>query len=358
MKLVIYFFLITLSFLSSLSNPIIIDHSGIKKFDDIPEAKLSELAKLKVMFRHASVGTTIDNALDCLQGTRNNPAECKTYPQYKYDRRNFKCQPRGNSGWYGKVDDFLSEVENQLNDFDIFSFKYCYLDGLDGLQEPCGKDFKTVQKAWDYLRDRMEFIEKKHPDKTFVWWTIPLTQVGQLCTDTLNNYIRQYVKSNNKVLFDIADIQCHDEQENYVLNTRGWEIAYKPFCGEQQPGAQACHPNWTGSIRIAKAFWYLIYSISDRPLDIEHCNDKQNYISLDLTSDNILRIHHEQLKIQISEILIYNTLGDIINKFSYNNLINNVGQFEIDLSSFQSGIYFVRINSRNSVYLKKFVLLK
>mgnify|MGYP000692918097 CR=1 FL=1 len=126
MKQIIFYFIIILSYYTLHSNPVIIDHKCVQKFETIPDNVLPELARLRVMFRHASVGTTINSALDCLQGTRNNPAECKNYPQYKYDRRNFICQPRGNSGWYGKVDDFVTEVENQLKEFDVFSFKSDY----------------------------------------------------------------------------------------------------------------------------------------------------------------------------------------------------------------------------------------
>jgi hypothetical protein len=41
-------------------------------------------------------------------------------------------------------------------------------------------------------------------------------------------------------------------------NGEGWEIAIQDYCGEQNPGAQACHPNWTGKIRLARAFWWLL----------------------------------------------------------------------------------------------------
>ncbi|MCX7736080.1 MAG: T9SS type A sorting domain-containing protein [Candidatus Kapabacteria bacterium] len=359
MKILIYFFVVILSFTSLYSSkPIIIDHTCIQKFESIPEAVLPDLAKLRVMFRHASVGTTINNALDCLQGTRNNPAECKNYPPYKYDRRNFQCQARGNSGWYGKVDDFVTEVQNQLNDFDIFSFKYCYLDGLDGLQEPCDKDFKSVQKAWNYLRDKMEFLEKKYPNKIFVWWSIPLTQVGQLCTDTLNNMIRNYVKQNNKILFDIADMQCYDENGNYQVNSNGWEIAYKPFCGEQQPGAQACHPNWTGSIRIAKAFWWMVYQLSNIELEVDGQRLDETDVSIIFQSDNSLRFQFNPSNMPITDIMIYNLLGNIILNYSGNELQKSNNEIHFDALNLPDGVYLLKISSQNKSILKKFVFFK
>jgi len=238
---------------------IVCQHTAVDRFEEIPPGAIQAASSLRLMFRHASVGGTIDMGLDCLQGTRDHPAECTPYPDYAYDRRNWDFQPRGNSGWYGKVDDFVSEVERQLDEFDAFSFKYCYLDGLDGLQEPCGSslDPDQVDRAWDYLRSNMESLEAAHPDKIFIWWTIPLTQVGQNCTEILNERIRSYVMENGKILFDIADIESHDPQGAPHTSGEGWEIALQEYCGEQNPGAQACHPNWTGKIRLARAFWWL-----------------------------------------------------------------------------------------------------
>lgn len=358
MKIIIYCLIIFLSYVSLQSNPVIIDHNCVQKFETIPDNILTTLAKMRVMFRHASVGTTINNALDCLQGTRNNPAECKIYPQYKYDRRNFICQLRGNSGWYGKVDDFVTEVEKQFNQFDVFSFKYCYLDGLDGLQEPCGKDYKEVKKAWDYLREKMEFLEQKYPFKIFVWWTIPLTQIGQLCTDTLNNLIRQYVKTNDKILFDIADIQCHDELGNYQVNSNGWEIAYKPFCGEQQPGAQACHPNWTGSLRIAKAFWWMIYQLNSIQLGIEEQPISQDELSILFQSEERINLRLNHNKIIANEMTIYNSFGNVIKTYSADQLNTDIIDIDLNDFNFINGVYFLKLTTNKEIISKKFIVLK
>ena len=260
LKIIFLFLSASISFGQVNRNtPLIIDHTAAALFDSIPDSIIVKSANIRVMFRHASVGTTISNGLDCIQGTRTNPAICKTFPEYKYDRRDWVFQGRGNSGWYGKINDFVEQTALQIDSFDLFSYKYCYLEGLDELAEPCGKPLKdaSVAKAWNTLRDSMESLEKQYPDKFFVWWTIPLTQPGQRCTDTLNYLMRKYVTENNKILFDIADIQCHDSFLNRMLSTNGLEMAYYAYCGEKPPGP-SCHPNWTGSVILAKAFWYMM----------------------------------------------------------------------------------------------------
>ena len=104
-------------------------------------------------------------------------------------------------------------------------------------------------------------LETKYPDKQFIWWTIPLTQSGQRCTDTLNYLIRKYAVENNKILFDIADMESWDTLNQHRTNANGWEVAFSFYCGEAPPGP-SCHPNWTGSILIAKAFWWMMASIA------------------------------------------------------------------------------------------------
>lgn len=365
-KIITFFVLLFCSYLLVMSHdkPIIIDHNAITKFDSIDDTTLQKVIQLRMMFRHASIGFAISDGLDCLQGTKPQ-AECKVYPQYKYDRRNWSFQGRENSGWYGKVDDFTKEVELQINDFDIFSFKYCYLDGLDELAEPCGKPLNSekIIKAFSYLRDNMEMLEAKYKNKYFVWWTVPLTQIGQICTDTLNHFIREYCKNNNKILFDIADIECHDTLGKLVTNSYGWEIAFKPYCGEQKPDAQACHPGRLGALIIAKSIWVMMTEILER-MSLTNVEDNllQN-VSFDFSLapnpvDNIINIQFYGTKLQnsiINSITIINSLGVEIHKSE--NLLTEQNLF-ISVSQLPQGLYSCIIDINSRKIAKSFVVLR
>jgi hypothetical protein len=353
MRILIFFILISFSNLNGQNNNFIFDHSSVAKFKEIDEQIISKAIEKRVMFRHASVGTTINNGLECVQGTRTNPKECTTYEPYYYDRRQWRFQPRGNSGWKGKIDEFVNEVNIQLDSFDIFSFKFCYLDGLDGLAEPCGKSFdeKTTEDAWNYLKNSFESLEQTYPNKKFIWWTIPLTQVGQYCTERLNKYIRDYAKENNKILFDIADIQCWDTLGTYLTNNQGWEIAFKGYCGEQQPGAQACHPNWLNSIMLAKAYWVMITDIAKN--DINHVEQLNNF-DIDFYPnpvDEILRIEINKQKYP-TEMKIRNIFGKIVYGININPYINN---YDVDVSNFYSGLYILELKYNDNSYCFKFI---
>lgn len=335
------------------TSAIIAGHLEVERFDSIPDSVLPKAALLRLMFRHASVGTTIDNGLYCLQGTRTSPAICKTFPQYKYDRRNWVFQLRGNSGWYGKIADFMSESRIQLDSHDVFSFKYCYLDGLDELAEPCGKPYSqaSVSKAWNALRDSMESFERQHPDKIVVWCTIPLTQPGMHCTDTLNRLIRDYVKTKGKVLFDIADIQCHDSNQNRLTNSNGWEMAYYAWCGEKPPGP-SCHPNWTGSVMLAKAFWWMMARLSGWGDSVIQYSDNQSFISDIRISPNPV---NDKLNINFTitsescvSFEIFSLTGVRVKQLTeMKRLLPGVYFLTGDMNEVEKGTYILRIKTQN-----------
>lgn len=365
-KILIVFFLLQCTYFQIMSqnNPIIIDHNSITKFNSIDEATLQKVIQFRMMFRHASIGFAISDGLDCLQGTKPQ-SECKVYPQYKYDRRNWSFQGRENSGWYGKIDDFTKEVELQINDFDIFSFKYCYLDGLDELAEPCGKPLSNekIMKAFSYLRDNMEMLEAKYKDKYFVWWTVPLTQIGQICTDTLNYFIREYCKNNNKILFDIADIECHDTLGNLVTNSYGLEKAFKPYCGEQKPDAQACHPGRLGALIIAKSLWVMMTEILER-MSLTNVNENLlTDVVFDFSLapnpvDNIINFRFSGTKPKnsiINSITIINSLG--IEIYRTENILNQQNLC-ITLSQLPQGLYNCIIDIDSRKIAKCFVVLR
>ena len=208
MKKIVFLLLFLNPYLSFPQNGgLIIDHSKVLEFENIDESSLPSATELRMMFRHASVGNQINLGLDCIQGTRSNPKECTEFEPYKYDRRNWDFQGRGNSGWKGKVNDFVDTTEDRISQFDIFSFKFCYLEGLDEISEPCGKPFNEskTEENWNYLKNAYETLAKKYPDKIFIWWTIPLTQSGQYCTEQMNTRIRNYCRENGK-FFSILPI--------------------------------------------------------------------------------------------------------------------------------------------------------
>ena len=192
----------------------------------IPDGALSAAIGTLIMVRHASVGGNISDGLNDIYDYDS-----------EYDRSNWDFQNRGNPGWEAKVDDFVTQVSEQLESFNVFTMKFCYIDD---------------DASWEYYRDQMEQLEADYPDKTFVWWTMPITTTGNSSRDSFNDSVRSYCQANDKILFDIADIECHDPSGVKQTDSGGREILYSGYTDD------GGHLNTTGRQQVASAFWYLM----------------------------------------------------------------------------------------------------
>ena len=225
---------------------IIIDHNCID-LSVIPEDSVTAAASLRLLLRHASVGQGIGWGLDCLAGLKPTNASCSCFPPGEYDRTNWVLEARMGNG-RSKIDDLVAQVSARADEFDVFTMKYCYIEAL-GDHHP----------EWEYYRTQMESLEAQYPDKRFVWWTIPLTRDGQPGTDAFNALVRSYCAAHGKILFDIADIECHDPSGVKQTNAQGDETICQDYTKEIHAG----HLNVEGRIRVASALWRLMAAIAD-----------------------------------------------------------------------------------------------
>jgi PKD repeat protein len=211
-----------------LPQSIIIDHQ-CADLGAIPDSALSAAVDTRIMVRHASVGSNINEGLDEIYNSNN-----------KYDRSNWDFQDRGNPGWEAKLDDLVDETASQLGSFDVFTMKFCYID---------------YDASWDDYRNHMEQLEADYPDKKFVWWTMPITDAGYASHDAFNASVRSYCEDNGKILFDIADIECHSPS-GVKQTDGGHEILYDDYTDD------GGHLNETGREQVASAFWYMMARIA------------------------------------------------------------------------------------------------
>jgi hypothetical protein len=245
------------------SNGIIADHTSIDYFRSIPSSALASAAALKTLFMHQSTGGYIEYlGLQCLEGLQNDPSvfpqECITYartPYVPYDYRNWnwKLWDEPMADAIAKTDQWVSVVQAQQANYQVLGMKFCYVDGWN-------QDFT-------YYRDHMLALERTYPGKIFIWSTSALwNDPGSACQDNgfnscsniaeFNQQVRDFAKANHKPLYDVADIESHDPNGNLCLTD-----GYEGLCGVYYSDGGG-HPNTTGSIRLAKGFWYLMAKIS------------------------------------------------------------------------------------------------
>ena len=235
---------------------IVVDHTAVTQFSLIPKAAIDAAAAKKVLFYHQSTGNNVrDQGLGCLAGQNGEtsvyPDECleywnnrqaNTWPYYVFSNWNWPIWPEPMADAVAKMNQFVTLVNQQQSGYQYIGMKFCYVDGWN-------EDFA------DY-RTKMENLERAYPSKTFIWTTSALWGESHInCQDiqAFNTSLRAYARANNKLLFDLADI----ESRGNTCRINGCEA----LCSDYQDGyggGGGGHPDVEGSMAIAKGFWWLM----------------------------------------------------------------------------------------------------
>jgi len=253
-----------------------VGHEAVTQFDDIPDWARNAASNLRVLQLRASTGMHISSGLCCLQGRRyvgGTPDSCldeiidwcsDDFGVDAWDRSNWHfihwddaiCDhtPGGDPG---KVNCFAEVVAARYNDYDAFSMKFCFTS----FWWPGSPGEDQVLGTWEGYRDAMEKLEAAYPNKTFIWWTKPIKSShwrGTECQDSqeFNTLVREYAQAHNKILFDIADIESHDEDGNPCYS------GCESMCLECNPGGGSHPGEWPCKLRLAKAYWVLMAKIA------------------------------------------------------------------------------------------------
>lgn len=259
-------------------NHIVIDHTSVDLFSEIPDDYIVAARQMRMLFRHASVGYNISRGLDCLwnyfpdQPDPNwRPPGCdrgldpgQIVYDPKYDRSNWVFEyhqplPNQNPGWWIKIDLFVDRIDNLTPDepYDVAGFKFGFVD-----QDPnhdISENFFFDSPQYSDVTD-LEALETRNPNITFMWWTMGLNKKEQPIAEAFNNEFRQYTTAHNKILLDFADISSHhpDGTPCYDLIS-GTTPA---LCDEYSDETLGGHLNALGRQRAAKAVWVMMAQIA------------------------------------------------------------------------------------------------
>jgi hypothetical protein len=201
------------------------DHTTVD-VSAIPVTGIDAARALRMSFSHASVGGNIWSGLTTL-------AKNATYAF-----PNWKDNDRGNPGWEAKITEFESWVAEHASEYDVFQNKFCFIDNA--------ADFAPY-------RDSMVRLAATYPSKKFVWWTMPITtgDSDNAARQTFNQQVRAYCKSNDRPLYDIADIESH-KTDGTAVTASGSEAL------DSAQSSDVGHLNDLGSSRAAAAQWALM----------------------------------------------------------------------------------------------------
>jgi hypothetical protein len=309
---------------------IVVDHNSLNLFDQIPESYLERARNMKVYFSDRSVGQNINESLDCLTAASfgSSPANCrktmmdsinwcpKTYTQtdmnngvvppeirftpdpMKYNRTNIVYEFKMGT-WEELTLDFVDIMyPTRIGANDIVTYQFSYLNvGAENasINDPICGFWATGNRSTCYARfrdihvGRLTALESQNmsSDKAFIYWTTSLARgIGTDVSTIFNNSMRSFAVNNNKILFDIADIEsydpsgrlCFDNRDGvpYVRKLDGTCAVtstsenypddgqnYPAICQDYTIEVDNGHFSVGGArIRTAKAFWILLAQIA------------------------------------------------------------------------------------------------
>jgi hypothetical protein len=291
---------------------VVVDHTSLPLFDRIPATYLEAAANLRMMFADRSVGANIDDGLTCLQYESDEVAvnSCKRFthvvPQFSsppsevdwsrpggYSRSNWSYFGWPGTGippelpcgvdtgsWNQKLECFIRYVDANPARYDVYSYQNSYLevDEASDIASPTAGYFVSQPNRAD-ISD-FEALEARHPGTVFLHHTANLARgIGSQVATDFNVRMREYARTRNKFLLDVADIESHDPAGNACYDNRDG-VAYSagnasenyPNDGLNLPaicqhytresdGGHLGNPD-VGKIRLAKAFWILMARVA------------------------------------------------------------------------------------------------
>lgn len=231
----------------ALAQGLVVDHASVGQTGRIPDEVVARVRGLDVLFGHQSVGANILDGLTMLGERFAIEPVIEPEASWYDENHGLGEYPAGdNEDPHGKIVTFRRMIaqEGFGSRLDAAMLKLCYIDFTDDRVEARG--------VFEAYRDTIEGLEAKFPKVRFVWWTAPLMESDNAGRDEFNRLVREHCRTRGgKTLFDLADIESHDESGN--PHREGGLPALCPEWSED-----GGHLSEAGRKRVATAWWYLM----------------------------------------------------------------------------------------------------
>jgi hypothetical protein len=260
---------------------IIADHTVVDKYDDIPQYYIDQVRKMWLSYAGESHTNAIRTGMVLLENLNPKYAvsqistgtpEPATNVNLRVNEATWGSFRNGPTGWvhfYGEQDWYTSagaiaQTKASLDHcatngpaLSVFGFGWCY--------DP---DYMSAQAVSDYLQATQEYVNyclsKGYATKVF-FSTGPVDDYSGLYG--YNNHlrwkqIRDYVAlDETRILFDYADILCWSNSGVQTTQTHNTNI-YPAIVPENYVPTNQGHISDIGSIRLAKAMWWMLARIA------------------------------------------------------------------------------------------------
>jgi hypothetical protein len=254
---------------SARSSPLVIDHTAIQQFDQIPDEYIEAVKDMVVVYTGGSHGRQIPCGLLDLEKMDSKYAvtiqdeglppegdSLRVSRSLRTQYNSWKTSISYDDFWYGEsaldnVRRTLDYHESNGNHVDVIVYTWCW-------------HLRTWSESQvnEYLSAFSDTLEAEYPDTTFIY----MTDTSDRCYENRwlrHQQIREFVNSNNKVLFDFGELETWSA-DGLQRNSCG---TY-PYMDDDWDGTyDGCqfgngHINQAACLMKAKAFWVLLAKLA------------------------------------------------------------------------------------------------
>jgi len=225
------------------------DHTFVSAFDQISEETFATIRdEYHFFYGHTSHGSQIMSGLNYLED-ENGPL----YQLPHFHEISDDLGHNGDTSWVQPTRTWLEENP----DCNMVMWSWCA-----GVSDNSPEGINTYLSA-------MTQLEADYPAVRFIYMTGHLDGSGP--DGNLyqrNNQIREYCTSNNKILFDFADIESWDPAGNYYPDEDdGCSWCYN-YCADNECNfcGYCAHSHCFNCYQKGKAFWAMMATLAGAPL--------------------------------------------------------------------------------------------
>ncbi len=252
----------------------IVGFTNVQGVAAYPQSMMDAIGQFKWFFAHASVGGNMMSGIADLHSSNTNfyriesVSDDGTPPATTQARRVYEYN-RGNPGWQPKFDDFTVSVSNGWR-FPKINFalnKLCFID---------------PDADVNYYINSMTSLEGHFPETVFLYATIPLTTSSDsdnYLRNVYNDTLRGWCASNNRVLFDIADIEAHETngtEHTFTYSGRTCQLLYDGYTTD---GGHLDDAGNVGRKQVAKGFYAIAAALLTSDRDGDGMSDGEELIA-------------------------------------------------------------------------------
>jgi len=241
---------------------IVADHNVIASFESIPASAIEQIkSSYRIFYGHTSHGSQIVTGMEMIWDGNplydfNNGTGTLYIHEYGDD-----LGGQGDTTWVPLTREHLAEPGGNYN---IVIWSWCG-----------GVSDNTVEGINAYL-NAVNNLEQEYPNVVFIFMTGHLDGGGPTGNLYLrNNQIRDYCRSNGKILFDFADIESYDPDGTYYPNETDACNWCSTWCTSHTcPSCGGCaHSHCFNCFQKGKAFWWLMAKVAGWNQEPSTCGD-------------------------------------------------------------------------------------